>query len=208
MGCVARTVQHKMKPRKGWWALALAMLLCAAGPAGATDIVIYSFEGSLEGWVIPDWAKNSADYVGSELKGSQEQASDGECALELHAAFPGGKWTGAYVERELDVTDWSQFAVLEAQVYLPSHAPAGLQGKIIATVGDQWVWTEMNHSVLLEPGKWTPITVNLKPGSMDWKFFPDDNFRKSIRKIGVRVESNQQPAYTGPVYIDAIRLAE
>jgi hypothetical protein len=108
----------------------------------------------------------------------------------------------------MEVIDWSQFSQLQAAVFLPSSAPEGLQGKLILTVGEQWTWTEMNRTVPLVPGEWTAITVNLKPGSMDWKFFPDERFRMSIRKLGVRVESNARPQYNGPVWIDAIRLVE
>lgn len=176
--------------------------LCAA------EIVIYSFEGTLEGWGIPDWAKASADYVAQEMAVSEAHAQEGRLALELKTAFPGGRWTGAYVEREVEVTDWSPFGELAVDIYVPSEAPAGLRGKIILTVGDEWEWTEMNHAVLLPPGQWTTVDVGLRPGSMDWKFFPDEEFRKSVRKIGVRIESDKEPVYQGSVYVDRVRLSE
>jgi len=176
--------------------------------AGATEIVIYGFEGTLEGWAVPDWAKGSEDYVAEHCAVSQEHAQEGAHALELGAAFPGGRWTGVYVEREMEVTDWSPFGRLSVDVYLPEQAPEGLRGKIILTVGGDWTWTEMNRSVPLAPGAWTTLSVNLKPGSMDWKFFPDDAFRGSIRKLGVRIESDRAPAYRGALYVDNVRLAE
>ncbi len=211
MGRVARTSQWHMSrrhPRGRWLLLAWTALLCAQPPVAATDIVIYSFEGTPEGWMIPDWAKTSHDYVATELTVTQEQAHDGAHALKLQATFPGGRWTGAYVERELEVTDWSQFGRLSVDVYVPPYAPPGLTGKMILTIGEQWAWTEMNRTVPLAPGTWTTMTVNLKPGSMDWKYFPDEQFRRSVRKLGVRIESNQKPQYSGPVYLDGVRLAE
>jgi len=186
--------------------VAASLLLAAA--ASAAEIVVYGFEGSPEGWEIPDWAKSSEDYVGEELAVSDAHQGEGAYALEVRLDFPGDRWAGAYVERELEVTDWTTFGQLSADLYLPAEAPEGLQAKIILTVGDQWQWTEMNRAVPLSPGQWTTLSVNLKPGSLDWKFFPDEAFRKSVRKLGIRVESNNGPTYHGSVFIDNVRLAE
>lgn len=173
----------------------------------AAEIVIYGFEEHLEGWVIPAWAKTSGDYGGESIAVSQEVAVQGRGALELRATFSGQRWSGAYVEREVETTDWTPFGRLSVDVYLPNQAPKGLAGKIILTIGSQWQWTEMNRSIPLIPGRWTRIEINVKPGSMDWKFFPDEDFRKNVRKIGVRIESNTTP-YTGPVFLDNMLLAE
>ena len=182
--------------------LALAPVLFAA------EIVIYGFEGSLDGWSIPDWAKSSADYVGEECLVSQEHAREGRQALELQTAFPGDRWASAYVERQVETTDWSPFSQLTVDVYLPETAPNGLGAKLILTLGDQWQWTEMNRVIQLQPGSWTSVTVNLKPGSLDWKFFPDEAFRKDVRKVGVRIEADKGSAYRGSVFLDNMRLAE
>ena len=184
----------------------------AAAPPTAppkTEISIFGFEGSLEGWQIPDWASSSADYVGQALDVSDRQASEGRFSMTLQADFPGDRWTGVYVEREVEVTDWTPFGQLSLDLYLPAEAPQGLLGRVILTIGDEWVWTEMNRGLPLAPGRWTTIAVNLKPGSLDWKFVPDDTFRRRVRKLGVRIESGQQgPAYRGPIYVDRIRLSE
>ena len=191
--------------------IVVATLMAAgvcAPPLWAAEIVIYGFESTLEGWMIPDWAKASADYVGEACAVSREHADQGASSLEVLAQFPGGKWSGIYVERQTDVADWTPFGRLMVDVYLPPEAPPGLSGKIILTVGEAWRWTEMNRAIPLEPGAWTTIAVNLKPGSLDWKFVPNDEFRKNIRKLGVRIESDHGPAYRGPVYLDDVRLAE
>ena len=174
----------------------------------AAEIVIYGFEGSPQGWAIPDWAKVSADYVGEECVVSQAHTDEGQYALEVRTRFPGDRWAGAYVERGTEVTDWTPFSQLLVDIYLPPEAPAGLSGKIILTVGETWTWTEMNRTIPLAPGAWTTLAVNLKPGSLDWKFVPDEAFRKNVRKVGVRIESEHGPAYTGSVYLDDVRLAE
>ncbi len=194
--------------RAGWiFTVVLGMWLWAT-TLWAQHIVIYGFEGTLQGWAIPDWAKGSSDYVAEECAVSDAHASEGQHGLEIRASFPGGHWTGAYVEHETEVTDWTSFSRIAVDAYLPQDAPQGLGGRLILTVGDQWQWTEMNRAIPLEPGKWTTITANLKPGSMDWKFFPTDTFRQSVRKIGIRIESDQQPVYTGSVFLDNIRLEE
>jgi hypothetical protein len=192
--------------RTGLGALAAALVLGASAAAQGEPLTIYDFEEGLQEWAIPDWAKEKEDDVGRVLSQSTETASRGKGSMQLLADFPGGVWTGAYVEVFMYVTDWSQFSAISVDVYLPPNAPTGLAGRIILTVGDQWTWTDMNRAVKLEPGKWTTITANLKPGSLDWKFFPTEAFRKDIRKVGFRVESDKKPAYSGPIYIDNIRL--
>ena len=58
----------------------------------------------------------------------------------------------------------------------------------------------------LTPGQVTTVTANLAPGSKDWKnTLVDDNFRKDVRKFGVRVENNKSE-WKGMYYVDNIRL--
>ena len=194
--------------RLDWWLGVILAGRCLFVPdAFAAEIVIYGFEGTLRGWAIPDWAKSSTDYGGASLSISDAVAAEGHSALEIRAILSGERWSGAYVEREVEVTDWTPFGRLSVDVYLPPQAPEGLAGKIILTLGDQWQWTEMNRSIPLVPGEWMRIAVSLKPGSMDWKTFPDDEFRKNVRKIGVRIESNKT-AYTGSMFLDNMLLGE
>lgn len=170
------------------------------------SIVIFDFESTLQEWDIPQWAKESQDAVGRAVNPFQELASHGKGSMELLADFPGERWTGAYVEVLMHVTDWSPFGSISVDLHLPDYAPEGLQGRFILTVGEKWEWTEMNRPLPLTPGEWTTITANLKPGSLDWKFFPSEKFRKDIRKVGIRIESDKKPTYSGPIYIDNIRL--
>lgn len=201
---------YRAQPFVVSWITMLLMLPLSATPTAqalAAEVVIYSFENGEDGWVIPDWAKVSNDYVGTDLAISYEHALEGRASLALQAQFPGGRWTGSYVERQMETTDWGPFERLLLSIFLPPEAPAGLRGKIILTVGDQWQWTEQNQAVPLVPGQWTTVSVDLRAHSMDWKFFPDDAFRRDVRKIGVRIESDKKPAYHGPIFLDDIRLA-
>lgn len=179
--------------------------VCGAQPA---EILLYGFEGTPEGWRIPDWALSSSEYVAEDATPSRGYAHEGQYALEVTARFPEGRWACAYVEREAEVTNWSPFGRLSIDVFLPANAPEGLGGRIILTVGGRWTWTETAHAVPLTPGAWSTLTVDLKPGSMDWPFDLDDAFRADVRKVGVRIESERGPKYYGSVFIDQVRLAE
>jgi hypothetical protein len=74
-------------------------------------------------------------------------------------------------------------------------------------VGEDWAWTEMARLVKLVPGEWTTITASIVPGSSDWRRIEvTDKFRADVRKLGIRIESNMRPVYSGPIYIDNIRV--
>jgi hypothetical protein len=67
----------------------------------------------------------------------------------------------------------------------------------------------MSRSVPLVPGQWVTVSGSLEDGSMDWKRAEVNSaFRSDVRKIVVRIESNKRPVYSGPVYIDNIRLGK
>ena len=195
-----------------WWGVlggwTVALLMAVPAVHAGVSMTIYDFEGGLQEWAIPDWAKEKDEDVGRLVMISEEQASSGTSSMQLLVDFPGETWTGAYVEVFMHVTDWSRFSGIAADVFLPADAPSGLKGRVILTVGEEWTWTEMNRPIALEPGAWTTITANLKPGSLDWKFFPTDEFRTDIRKVGLRVESDRIPVYSGAVYFDNIRLLD
>ena len=187
----------------------VAGVLLGGSPAWpAAELVVYGFEGSLEGWGVPEWAATSPDYVARQLVASRGYASEGQYALELLAAFPGGRWAGAYVEREAEVTDWTPFGRLSVDVYLPAGAPDGLRARLILTVGTDWRWTEMRRAVPLTPGTWTTLTAHLVPGDRDWKVSSDDRFRADVRKLGIRIESDGAAPYRGSVFIDGVRVAD
>ena len=189
--------------------ITLAPSLLLAGNSYPKEVVMYSFEKDPEGWEIPDWALAKKDHVARQLGVSEFQVSNGKYALEVDVDFSGGKgWEGAYVERVIDVTDWSPFSYLSADIYLPKDAPQGLRARVILTVGDNWKWTEMNKSSALTPGEWTVLKVDLTPNSMAWRRFIDDSFRSDVKKLGIRIESNGKIAYKGPIYIDNVKLSD
>jgi len=202
---------HRSGRGAGWFLVTgsfLLALLLVSSQAWASEIVIYGFEHGTEGWQVPDWAVSAGDYVCRSIEPSSEHVEQGSGALKLWVDFPGDRWAGAYVERQVEVSDWSDFGRLSVSVLVPSYAPQGLRGRIILTIGDDWVWTEMNRAIPLAPGAWATVTVNLTPQSMDWKYFVDDTFRARVDRVGVRIESGEGVRYSGPVFLDHVRLAE
>lgn len=196
--------------------LGLLLLLSGGGASHAATAVpnaglpaeleLFGFEDGLQEWTIPAWEATSPDYAGRRLEISREMMAHGAAALQLFVNFAGERWMGAYVEREMYVTDWRPYRILAVDVYLPPEAPEGLKARIILTMGDQWRWTEQNRALPLEPGLWTTVRANLMPDSVDWTFFPDDAFRRDIRKIGIRIEAERGTIYEGPVHLDDVRL--
>jgi len=173
------------------------------------EYVLYSFEKDPQGWEIPDWTFAKKDHIGKQIGISEHQASEGMYALEIDSEFTGGPgWECTYIECVVDITDWSPFSYVSADIFLPKEAPRGLRAKIILTVGDNWRWTEMNKTVPLAPGEWTVVKADITSASLNWRRFIDDAFRSDVRKIGIRIESNGKIAYKGPIYIDNVKLSE
>jgi hypothetical protein len=188
--------------------ISVAVLNIRPAAAYPKEMMLYDFERDPQGWSIPDWAFAKKDYVAEEIGISEFQASSGRYALEMKVNFAGDTgWRGAYVERLIDVTDWSPFTHLSVDIFLPKDAPRGLRARIILTVGEDWRWTETNKAVILTPGEWTVIRVNLAPDSFDWRRFITDSFRSDVRKLGVRIETNGNIVYKGPIYIDNVKLS-
>ncbi|MBF0494375.1 MAG: hypothetical protein HQL28_04515 [Candidatus Omnitrophica bacterium] len=168
--------------------------------------VFYDFENGTDEWEIPFWALEKPDHVGISLKNVKGFSTSGNSSLELDVNFPGGKWRGAYVEiaQYLDLSDYD---IVAADIYLPVTAKRGLKAKFILTVGDDWRFTEMSRRVSLAPGEWTTMVADVSENSRDWrKTIVDKNFKSDIRKIGIRIESDFNPAYTGPIFIDNVRV--
>lgn len=180
-------------------------LLAISGFSHAAGTVLYGFEDDTGGWRVPDWALEKEDHVARDVSVSPDWASEGKKSMKVVSEYISGKWSGAYVEIE-DYYDWSAYSKLSVDIYIPKDAPAGLKGKIILTTGEEWKWTEMSKTVPLTPGQVTTVTASLAPGSKDWKnTLVDDNFRKDVRKFGVRVENNKSE-WKGMYYVDNIRL--
>ncbi|MGB2629715.1 MAG: glycan-binding surface protein [Candidatus Omnitrophota bacterium] len=187
--------------------LMLAIIgLFIGGSIVHAEEVLFDFENGLQGWEIPDWAYEKPDHVQREISVSDKYASQGDKSLEIDVEFSGGRWTGAIVEI-MQYFDWTDYSRIACDVYIPADAPVGLKGKMILTVGDSWKWVEMSRSFPLKPGQWVTMSADLTPGSIDWRRVQvDEAFRQDVRKIDIRVESNNKPAYTGSIYIDNIRV--
>jgi hypothetical protein len=201
---------EKQKPAASVEAMKAAETQPAARPYIPTEKkerTLYSFEKTTDGWEVPDWAMDERDYVARKASVSKDVTKDGAASLRVDTEFPGKVWTAALVE-VMEYLDFTPYSEISCDIYIPKNVPEGLKAKIILTVGDNWKFTEMARSIQLIPGEWTHLRANLLAGSDDWKATAvDDAFRRDVRKIAIRVESNRSPVYSGPVYIDNIRVA-
>ena len=176
--------------------------------AHAEEKVLFGFEKDTQGFEVPEWALEQEDHVAKNISVSKDVASEGKQSLKVDCAFPGKVWTSALVE-DFEYFDWTPYKAVTVDIYIPKTTPIGLKGKMVLTVGENWKFIEMAKSTPLVPGEWVTISASLIPGSEDWKkTIVDDNFRKDVRKLAVRVESNKKPEYTGPIYIDNLRLTK
>ena len=181
------------------------LLLSSFSVCRAAGVVLFGFEKDTDGWHIPDWALEKEDHIAKTCDVSTDWASEGKQSLAVGCEFLSNKWSGAYVEIE-DYYNWTPYGKLSVDIFIPKDAPIGLKAKLILTVGEEWKWVEMGRTIPLTPGQVTTVTADLTPGSKDWKnTVVDDNFRKDVRKFGIRVEDNRT-AWKGKIYIDNIRL--
>ncbi len=168
----------------------------------------YDFETDLDGWEVPIWAEGKNDYVAREVMISPDVASSGAHSMRTVVDFPGNMWSAGLVEIQ-QYLNLSSYRVISGDIYIPGDVPLGLKAKFILTVGNNWKWVEMSRSVPLIPGEWVTLTASIEPGSYDWKrVVPDEKFAEDVRKIALRIESNRKPRYSGPVYIDNIRVGK
>ncbi|MFH1997074.1 MAG: hypothetical protein ABIJ27_08840 [Candidatus Omnitrophota bacterium] len=208
----------------------LAALACfAIAENVAAEKRIFSFEDGMQGWEIPDWAYDQAEYVCKAIRPSGDVASDGSSSLMLDVDFkPGHGWEAAVAEI-LGPFDWSEYNAVICDVYVPEQGNDSLFARLIITVGDEWQWAEMIRPVKLSPGEWTTVKAGLKAGNRfqssevvekideknkdyglvkkKFKVEITEEHKKNVQMLAVRVESNGKE-YHGPIYVDNVRLSE
>ena len=193
-----------------------AALVLAAQAASAAEEYRFDFENGDEGWQIPDWVLPQKDHKAESTEVSTDFASTGTHSLSVMCDFPGTVWAAALVEKEFEGSlDLYGYHNISVDVYLPKTAPSNLiLARIILTVGDGWLFTEMRFPVLLQVGKWTTVSAKLEsyevPDSV-WKGREEKRLFHNInkvKKVAVRIEYDASqpyrlgPRYHGPIYID------
>jgi hypothetical protein len=170
--------------------------------------ILYNFAHNENGWEIPMWALDKTDHVARNLKRTSTVGSSGNSSLEFDVEFPGGGWNAALVQVE-QYLDFTGYDEIRTDIYIPPECPQGLRCKLILTVGENWKFIEMSRGTRLKPGEWTTVKASIEEGSNDWRrTVVDEDFKSDIRKIAVRVESNGKQIYSGPIYLDNIRLIQ
>ena len=200
---------------------ALFSVFSAESPvfAGEEDI-LYTFDESIEGWKVPDWAFEQRDYVAGKTLLSGETMKSGPGALEVVCDFPGNRWAAALVEIEKDM-DLSGYSSISADIFIPKSAPKGFfKARFIMTVGIGWHFIEMREPVDLIPGKWVTLQADIEKEELlisDWKGRGEKRLFKhadKVKKIAVRIEYDASPPHTiggrynGPVFIDNVVISK
>ena len=194
----------------------IALVFASSAFSYAAEEVRYDFEGSNEGWAIPDWAYYQSDHVAKEVKVSSEKFAKGKNSLAVVCEFPGDVWSAALVEHREDM-DLSGSESISAEIYLPKNAPKGIiVARFILTIGIGWHFTELRYAVPLIPGRWTKLEAKLENEEVeksDWKGRKEKRLFQHIqhiRKVAIRIEYDASPPYRvgrkyhGPVYIDNV----
>ncbi|MFH1665866.1 MAG: S1C family serine protease [Candidatus Omnitrophota bacterium] len=167
-------------------------------------ITIYDFSDGLQGWGIPAWALSIPSYVTRSVQPSGEHAVKGDNSLQVYGNFSGARWQAviAEVQQPLNLTKYSS---VSADVYVPEDAPKGLYADLGITFGRDLRWVYMNKPVSLLPGRWSRVEAGVAPGADGWReYTPDGKFRKTIKRVNVRVFKEGDVTYEGPVYIDNV----
>jgi len=186
--------------------------------------IVYDFEQSNEGWIIPDWTfdqRHEETYCAETVGISSKRAKTGEFSLELISDFPGIEWSCSLVEKAIE-RDLTGYETISVDIYVPKGAPTFLQAQIILTVGEGWRFTEMRRAVPLKAGQWNTITARLESpieNAAEGEEPPLGDFRgrkqrrlyrhiNNVKKVAVRIEYNSAPPnmigprYRKPIYID------
>ena len=207
--------------------LSAAFLFC--GSAFSEEKVIFDFETGTEGWWIPEWSEEKGDYATKALNSSEKFAKRGKSSIEVISDFPKEGWHAGIVDVE-GPFDWSKYKKVKCDIYAPKNAPPKLKARLAITVGEKWLWLDLARAVNLEPGEWVTVSGNLELGNDAWKRTKmvekkgrdgkiygyvekaereplTQDYVSDIKVFSIRIEAENNP-YSGPVYIDNIRLAD
>jgi len=188
-------------------ACALVLLILAAlGSAAPTSVLRYDFEEATTEWFPSENDPDTASAAPVAM-----QAPSGRQALGLTGTFPGSVGV-SYQPWE----DWRGYTTLKVWVQVPVGAPKDI-GIYVYLKDRQYLWYQTGlfrdpatdkPTVPLKPGTWMSATVNIGPGSTDWK--PGDHEKSWYRTLyyprefGVRFFS--KTAWQGTVFVDDICL--
>lgn len=171
---------------------------------------LYDFETDIQDWYIPEWCFKKDDNAAVMVSVSKEKASTGQLSLKLGCKFLPLVYSQAYTEvsKKDGFYDLTGYKDIKADVFVPKEATKKFKGELVLTIlteDEEWEWTEVRKPISLVNGEWTMVSANIHVESTDWKQQITKEKRSRVKRIGVRV-STYDNTYTGPVYIDNIRL--
>ncbi len=147
--------------------------------------VVAGFEDGLDGWMlVPDWAAGE----------TMEQSSEGDHALALTATYTGGSWQEAGVGVQPGGADWSHFANLTIDIYVPVDA-GDFIAQVYTKTGDGWAWSN-SADIALTAGEWNKLSIPLS----------DLGDASDVHEAGIKIGSSTAQ-FSGTFLIDNVKLS-
>ena len=180
---------------------AIPLLIGASTASSAAPTVVFNFESaaqvttSIDGW--QDGSCRAVSWLGAAGAPSQSnvRASEETYSLALPVNFTGGSWDQTGIDCPLawpKPWDLSAYATISADVWVPFDG-------VTADIGFNDSWNP-GPSRTLSSG-WNTVSSSILPGG-DF----GASGVSSAKEILIRVIGHGPAAYTGPVYIDNVRL--
>ena len=175
--------------------IALATMSEAEAPVEETitedlvSIPLFTFEADQEGWAIVDfWTAITS------LEHSTEMASEGSASVAASGAFSGTAWEeGGIFIVPPEGTDWSNYALLTVDVYVPEGADNFIS-QIYLKTGEEWMWAN-TPDIQLVAGEWNTLTADLSAlGDI-----------ADVREVGIKIGTSVTP-FEGTFYVDNVQL--
>ncbi len=176
----------------------LLMLLIGLGRAGAVELH-WSFEYGAAGWQAHD----------CRIEPRSERIRYGRRTLAVHCEFP------AVATLELALGDGGRLDVTETphagySVFVPESAGSTVK-TLLYLKNKDGLWYQAVRNLPLYPGRWTEVTFDLSPGSVEVE--PVGHFRRwgnevaaEISEIGIKFFSDRRGENT--LYLDEVFFGE
>lgn len=150
------------------------------------------------------WRKSLVLSPSTTLTPVNEPVSRGSRSLQVTADYPG--------EAALIITnaseDWSEYAGLSFDVYVPAEGLREMRAMVYLRDGDLW-WYETLLEPILRAGDWNKLIVDLTGDRTEWR--PQGHAKEfdryalqRIKEVGIRVFGHKP--YDGPIYVDNFEL--
>ncbi len=176
-----------------------------------TGPLLFDFEAPAEAFVSTGYGGNAGPPTISA-----DRAWTGEHALAVPVSFPSTAWNFAGVLTEFNPTrDWRGAGFIACNVWVPEHATDLSIKFMLHNVEEGWIayvqQPEGERNNWLLPGQWNQVYADLRPESLAFTRAGTAAAPALDRVVRLTLEIHHAAGgapYSGPVYIDALRLGD